>query len=133
MDDSRVAELRAMALASDAVPVADPAELSMLGIRSHLEQTFGKDERMTENTGITPGYARTATARMHGPLTRESRYVPVLGAIIPDGLLRCGSCGSMVAPGGEDLHERLHPRISCERLNCGVYHADGHAWEDQFR
>jgi hypothetical protein len=34
------------------------------------------------------------------------------------GVMRCRSCGSLLAAGDEDLHERLHPRVTCQRA-CG--------------
>ena len=95
-----------------------------------------------------------------GELTRENRYEGLWrlkdGArVVPeDGepgpfsqaiiVTWCKSCGSMVRLGSEGLHERMHPRISCEQLDCEVRHGQardgtrlygvrGHPWEDQFR
>jgi len=90
------------------------------------------------------------------PLTRENRYegrIALPAAFRPDPsapavdmepfyVTLCRSCGSLVAEGSEDLHERLHPRVSCGQMGCGVVHGDlddevftpaGHAWEEQFR
>jgi hypothetical protein len=89
------------------------------------------------------------------PLTRETRYdghyfipggeqwLPSGGVMYPQiEVTRCRSCGSMVADGDRDLHERLHPRVSCHQMGCGVAHftigpggreIHGHAWEAQFR
>jgi hypothetical protein len=47
---------------------------------------------------------------------------------------RCRSCGSLAADTDLDLHERLHPRVGCDAAHPeGIYHPDGHAWEEQFR
>lgn len=86
---------------------------------------------------------RRAEARKDAePLARESRYEgcwriePVTGtgdvASPAHHVTRCLSCGSLVMMGREDDHERLHPRVGCQRLGCGVYHRNGHAWEEQF-
>jgi hypothetical protein len=48
------------------------------------------------------------------------------------GFLFCLDCGSLVMEGYRTEHDRLHPRISCSVLGCGVYHQAGHAWTDQF-
>jgi hypothetical protein len=58
------------------------------------------------------------------------------------GVLRCRSCGSLLLAGDEDIHERLHPRISCGQAHphWGVAHIstdkekpwEGHPWEEQF-
>lgn len=65
-------------------------------------------------------------------LTRETRYERygklVTETVVGRGLataevLRCKSCGSLLAGGDEDLHERLHPHVA----------PDGHAWDEQFR
>ena len=76
-------------------------------------------------------------------LTRENRYEKIIGVTMPrhggglvrhDGVLRCRSCGSLLLSGDEDIHERLHPSISCGRAHPerGVYHRRQHAWEEQF-
>jgi hypothetical protein len=97
------------------------------------------------------------------PLTRETRYeglwrlsesvrrVPAGERYSSDAafaepiyVVRCLSCGSLVAEGSEDLHERIHPQVSCEQIGCEVQHGQladgtclygvrGHPWEDQFR
>lgn len=70
------------------------------------------------------------------PLSRETRYEPAASAPCPaEGLLRCKSCGSLIAPGDKDLHERMHPRVSCDQVHPGVavYHPGAHAWEEQYR
>jgi DNA-directed RNA polymerase subunit N (RpoN/RPB10) len=80
-------------------------------------------------------------------LARDTRYEGrwVLGELDAIGnftgqgyATRCRSCGSLVAVGSEDLHERLHPRISCQRafgdMGCeraGTRHS--HGWDEQFR
>jgi hypothetical protein len=86
-------------------------------------------------------------------LTRDNRYegrwtierLPgfgIMGALGGQEVTRCRSCGSMVAAGSEDLHERLHPRISCTtaygdmgcgKMDDGKHRRQGHAWEEQFR
>jgi len=85
-------------------------------------------------------------------LTRENRYEQLHGVTMPrrDGnplvkhaeVLRCRSCGSLLLAGDEDIHERMHPPISCNRAHpqWGVAHIspdrekpwEGHPWEDQF-
>ncbi len=47
---------------------------------------------------------------------------------------KCRSCGTLVAAADQDLHERLHPRISCGAAHPldGNYHPHGHPWEAQF-
>jgi hypothetical protein len=85
--------------------------------RWHLECTIGETE--------VPG--GTFMAGKHGP--ELPLVVPIQGSIE---FTRCRSCGSLVAVGSEDLHERLHPRLGCNQTGCGVFHFDGHAWEEQF-
>ena len=86
-------------------------------------------------------------------LTRSNRYEPgyvVVEAQLPDvpysatiPVVRCRSCGSVVFTGSEDLHERLHPRVGCQRMGCGAVHGlallpgevfdpTPHAWEEMF-
>ena len=78
-------------------------------------------------------------------LIRENRYEELTGVTMPrrDGSalvphvngLRCRSCGSLLLAGDEDLHERLHPAVSCERAHptMAIACREPHAWEDQFR
>ena len=78
-------------------------------------------------------------------LTRENRYEELHGVTMPrrDGgplvlhvtVLRCLSCGSLLLTGDEDIHERLHPPVSCETAHptMAIACRQPHAWEDQFR
>ena len=81
--------------------------------------------------------------------TREDRYEEITGVTMPhrDGgplvphvaVLRCRSCGSLLLAGDEDIHERMHPVISCRQahpqrgrgLGQVTSHAP-HAWDEQF-
>ena len=83
-------------------------------------------------------------------MTREDRYEEITGVTMPRGdggslvahatVLRCRSCGSLLLAGDEDIHERLHPPISCEQAHPqrgrGLGHLTSHAphaWEEQFQ
>jgi hypothetical protein len=83
-------------------------------------------------------------------LTREDRYEEITGVTMPrrDGgslvphanVLRCRSCGSLLLAGDEDIHERVHPPISCQQAHPqrgrGLGHLTSHAphaWEEQFQ
>lgn len=81
---------------------------------------------------------------MSESLTRENRYMqaPLPAVAMGDdgtgprftNVVRCRSCGSLLLAVDEDLHERMHPPISCGRAHpdCGVYCTHPHDWEDQF-
>ena len=83
--------------------------------------------------------------------TRENRYEELTGVTMPRreegrplvphvGVLRCRSCGSLLLAGDEDIHERMHPPVSCEKAHPqrgrGLGHLTSHAphaWEEQFQ
>ena len=78
-------------------------------------------------------------------LIRENRYEQLHGVTMPrrDGgplvrhadVLRCRSCGSLLLSGDEDIHERLHPPVSCGTVHptMDIACTRPHAWEEQFR
>ena len=73
-------------------------------------------------------------------LTRENRYTPAVTLLFANNagniiVCKCRSCGAILqdTDKDKDLHERMHPRVNCERVPvCFVWHEAGHPWEDQF-
>jgi hypothetical protein len=77
-------------------------------------------------------------------LTQENRYEQLIGVTMPrhggglvryPDVLRCRSCGSLLLSGDEDIHERLHPAISCDVVHptMSILCREPHAWEEQFK